>query len=99
MINAKFADVRTSEVGKTWVQVIVQESETLCGNGLLQNMQLSYDSTYFHNVYFKNMTAEKKYILIRSNKMQQYAGINLVQNHSPRVSCVHRTHHQDNIKL
>ena len=38
-------------------------------------------------------------ILIRSNKMQQYAGIYLLQNHSLHVSGVHRTHHQENIKL
>ena len=38
-------------------------------------------------------------ILIRSNKMQQYTGIYLLQNHPLRVSDVHRTHHQENIKL
>ena len=38
-------------------------------------------------------------ILIRSNKMQQYAGIYLLQNHSVHVLGVHRTHHQENIKL
>ena len=31
--------------------------------------------------------------------MQQYAGIYLLQNHSPHVSGVHRTYHQENIKL
>ena len=36
-------------------------------------------------------------ILIRSNKMQQYAGIYLLQNHS-HISVVHRTHHQEYIK-
>jgi len=40
-----------------------------------------------------------EYILIRSNKMQQYAGIYLLQNHSLHVSGVHRTHHQENLKL
>ena len=29
-------------------------------------------------------------ISIRTNKMQQYAGVYLLQNHSARVSCVHR---------
>jgi len=39
-------------------------------------------------------------ILVRSNKMQQYAGIYLLQNHSSlHVSGVHRTHHQEYIKL
>jgi len=38
-------------------------------------------------------------ILIWYNKMQQYAGIYLLQNYSLRVSGVHRTHHQENIKL
>ena len=38
-------------------------------------------------------------ILIRFNKMQQYAGIYLLQNHSLHVSGVHRTHHQENIKV
>jgi len=31
--------------------------------------------------------------------MQKYAGIYLLQNHSLHVSGVHRTHHQENIKL
>jgi hypothetical protein len=38
-------------------------------------------------------------ILIRSNKMQQYAGIYLLQNNSLHVSGVHRTHQQEYIKL
>ena len=38
-------------------------------------------------------------ILIRSNNMQQYAGIYLLKNHSLHVSGVHRTSHQENIKL
>jgi len=38
-------------------------------------------------------------ILVRSNKMQQYADIYLLQNHSLLVSGVHRTHHQENIIL
>ena len=38
-------------------------------------------------------------ILIRSNKMQQYGGIYLLQNHFLHVSGVHRTHYQENIKL
>ena len=38
-------------------------------------------------------------ILVRSNKMQQYAGIYLLQNYSLHVSGAHRTHHQENIKL
>ena len=39
------------------------------------------------------------YVLIRSNKMQQYAGIYLLQNHFLHVSGVHRTHHQEYIKV
>ena len=35
----------------------------------------------------------------RFNKIQQYAGIYLLQNHSLHVSGVHRTHHQEYIKL
>ena len=31
--------------------------------------------------------------------MQPYAGIYLLQNHCLHVSGVHRTHHQENIKL
>jgi len=31
--------------------------------------------------------------------MQQYAGIYLLQNHYIHVLGVHRTHHQENIKL
>ena len=38
-------------------------------------------------------------ILVTSNKIQQYAGIYLLQNHSVHVSGVHRTHHQENITL
>ena len=38
-------------------------------------------------------------ILIRSNKMQHYEGIYLLQNHSLHVSGIHRTHHQENIKV
>ena len=54
---------------------------------------ISYQVT--RNAYFGNTDN----ILIRSNKMQQYAGIYLLQNHSLHVSGVHRTHHQENIKL
>ena len=48
-----------------------------------------------------NNSARIKYvnILIRSNKMQQYAGIYLLQNHSLHVSGVHRIHHQEYVKL
>jgi len=38
-------------------------------------------------------------ILIRSKQMQQYAGIYLLQNHSVHVLGVHRTHHQEYIKV
>jgi len=31
--------------------------------------------------------------------MQQYAGTYLLQNHTLNVLGVHRTHHQENIKL
>ena len=48
---------------------------------------------YFHGSVHRNP------ILRRSNKMKQYAGIYLLQNHSLHVSGVHRTHHQENIKL
>jgi hypothetical protein len=41
----------------------------------------------------------KDFVLIKSNKMQQYAGIYLLQNRSLHVSGVHRTHHQVYIKL
>ena len=37
-------------------------------------------------------------ILIRSNKMQLYAGIYLSQNYFTCFGC-HRTHHQEHIKL
>ena len=38
-------------------------------------------------------------MLIRSNKIQQYVSIYLLQNNSIHVSGVHRTHHQEYIKL
>ena len=38
-------------------------------------------------------------VLIRSKKMQQNAGIYLLQNHSLRVSGANRTHHQEDMKL
>ena len=39
-------------------------------------------------------------ILIRSNEIQQYAGVYLLQKHSTlHVSGVQRTHHQEYIKL
>ena len=48
---------------------------------------------------FIHVSVRRISILIRSNKMQQYEGIYLLQNHSLHVSGVHRTHHQENIKL
>ena len=47
--------------------------------------------------HFHNLKSDKLYKYI--NKMQQYAGIYLLQNHSLHVSGVHRTLHQENIKL
>jgi len=51
------------------------------------------------DVFYIRVSVHGKSILIRSNKLQQYAGIYLLQNHSLRVSGVHRTHHQENIQL
>ena len=42
---------------------------------------------------------DPRYVLIRSNEMQQYAGFYLLQNYSVHVSGVYRTHHQEYIKL
>jgi len=53
--------------------------------------------TYCENV--RRNTNDSVFILIRSNKMQQYAGIYLLQNHSLHVLGVHRSHHGENIKL
>ena len=47
---------------------------------------------YIHSSVHRNS------IIIRSNKMQQYAGIYLLQN-TLHVSGVYRTRHQEYIKL
>ena len=58
------------------------------------------DSNVTHvNAFYIHGSVYRNPILIRSNKMQQYAGIYLLQNRSLHVSGVHRTHHQENIKL
>ena len=49
------------------------------------------------HAFYIHGSVHRNSILIRSNKMQQYVGIYLLQNHSLRVSGVHRTHHQENI--
>ena len=47
---------------------------------------------YIHGSVHRNS------MLLRSYKMQQYAGVYLLQNHL-HVSGVHLTHHQEYIKL
>ena len=49
--------------------------------------------------FYVHGSVHRNSVLIRSNKMQQYADIYLLQNHSQHVSGVHRTHHQENMKL
>ena len=49
---------------------------------------------YIHGFVHRNS------ILLRYDKTQQYVGIYLLQNHCTlHVSGVHRTHHQEYIKL
>ena len=55
----------------------------------------SLANTFDSNFYIHG-SVHRNSILIRYNKMQQYAGIYLLQNHSLHVSGVHRTHHQEN---
>ena len=54
-----------------------------------------------HLLFYIHCSVHRNSILIRSNKMQQYAGIYLLQNYSTffYVSGVHHTHHQEYIKL
>ena len=58
--------------------------------------QCLYRGALYH---FTFTYVNRNSILIRFNKMQQYAGIYLLQNHSLHVSGVHRTHHHEYIKL
>ena len=51
------------------------------------------------NIFYIRGSVHCNSILTRPKKMQQYAGIYLLQNHSLHVSGVHRTHHQEYIKL
>ena len=63
---------------------------------------LTYLLTPWSRVLLEKLTSKNNSptdILIRSNKMHQYAGIYLLQNHSVRVSGVYRTHHQEYIKV
>ena len=49
--------------------------------------------------FYIHRSVRRDSVLIRSNKMQQYAGIYLLQNYSPHVSVVYRAHHQEYKKL
>ena len=75
------------------------------GNKLTPTVVPVYPMTWHYTPDGKRISSlhvERKVswiILIRSNKMQQYAGIYLLQNHSLHVSGVHCTHHQEYIKL
>ena len=51
------------------------------------------------NKFYTHGSVHRSSILIRSNKMQHYAGIYLLQNSSLHATGVHRTHYQENIKL
>jgi len=64
----------------------------VCFEDKVRHVQV-IEELYIHGSVHRNS------VLIRSNKIQQYAGIYLLQNHSLHVSGVHRTHHQENIKL
>ena len=55
--------------------------------------RIYYSEFYIHGSVHNNS------VLIRSNKIQQYASIYLLQNLSLHVSGIHCTHHQENIKL
>ena len=54
--------------------------------------------TYVNQFYIHG-SVHRNSILIRSNKMQNYAGVYLLQNHPLHVSDAHRTHHREYIKL
>jgi len=66
---------------------------------ILSHKELTVGICYKNWHFFIHGSVHRNSILIRSNKMQQYAGIYLLQNHSLHVSGVHHTHHQENIKL
>ena len=59
--------------------------------------QLGSHWTVFMILYIHG-SVRRDSILIRSNEMQQYAGVYLLQNYSTCFG-VYRTHHQDYIKL
>ena len=64
---------------------------------LMQNNRTQWEGKKFCTwVYMENKLLYS--ILIRSNKMQQYTGIYLLQNHSTCLG-VHRNNHQEYIKL
>ena len=59
------------------------------------SFELSRDT---NTIFCINGSVHRDSILIRSNKMQQYAGMYLLQNHSTCFG-VYGTHHQEYIKL
>ena len=73
----------------------IRNTETVhvvCGEATLIGMMQCALQFYIHGTVHRNS------VLIKSNKMQQYAGIYLLQNHSICLG-VHRTHHLEYIKL
>ena len=65
-------------------------------NEIFENMP-----RYFIFFFYIHGSVLRDFILIRSNEMQQYAGVCLLQNYSItlHVSGVNRAHHQDYIKV
>ena len=57
----------------------------------------AYKDNLVIRAFYIHGSVHRNSILIRSNKMQQYACIYLLQNYyTLHVSGVHRTHHQEN---
>ena len=57
------------------------------------------EATISFLIFYIQGSVHRNSLLIRDNIMQQYAGIYLLQKITLHVSGVHRTHHQDYIKL
>jgi len=84
---------------KTELNPICHLLVLLGAHHILHISRIRVNVTGFIPLRFICKISHKFPILIRSIKMQQYAGIYLLQNHSVHISGVHRTHHQENIKL
>ena len=72
-----------------------------CKETIVVDLQvyMSIFSVFHLVIFYIHGSVHRNSILIRSNKLQQYAGIYLLKNHSLHVSDFHRTRHQEYIKL